>query len=79
MEECKKWLLYAEKRQANYIGLVNDHNNSWSSEFKKSKTQYKDLLEKAIKELEEEFAKLPVPSIHDIASKSTQKKQKKKK
>lgn len=31
MEECKKWLKYAEKRPANYIGLVNDHNHSWST------------------------------------------------
>lgn len=48
MDECKKWLLYAEKRPANYIGLVNDHNSSWSAEFKKTKTQYKEMLEKAI-------------------------------
>lgn len=41
MEECNKWLKYAEKRAANYIGLVNDHNSSWAAEFKKSKTQYK--------------------------------------
>ena len=79
LEECKKWLLYAEKRQANYVGLVNDHNNSWSAEFKKSKTQYKDMLEKVIKELEEEFAKLPVPSINDIISQKAEKKKKKKK
>ena len=78
LDECKKWLLYAEKRPANYISLVNDHNNSWSNEFKKSKTQYKDMLEKAIKELEEEFAKLPVPSINDIISQSAEKKKKRK-
>lgn len=79
MEECKKWLLYAEKRPANYIGLVNDHNNSWSTEFKKTKNQYKEMLEKAIEELDQEFKKLPVPSIHDITSRKVQKKQKKKK
>ena len=71
MEECKKWLLYAEKRPANYVGLVNDHNNSWSTQFKKSKTQYKEMLEKAIGELEEEFKKLQPPSIHDITAKSS--------
>lgn len=37
------------------------------------------MLDKVVKELEEEFAKLPVPSIHDITSKMGQKKQKKKK
>ena len=36
------------------------------------------MLEKAIKELEEEFAKLPAPSIHDITSQSAQKRKKKK-
>jgi len=44
MDECRKWLKYAEKRAANYVGLVNDHNSSWASEYKKSKTQYKENL-----------------------------------
>lgn len=37
------------------------------------------MLEKAIEELDQEFKKLPVPSIHDITSRKAQKKQKKKK
>jgi hypothetical protein len=49
MEECRKWQKYAEKRPANYIGLVNDHNHSWSNEFKKTKTIYKEMLDQAIK------------------------------
>ena len=53
MDECKKWQLYAEKRLANYVGLVNDHNSQWSAEFKKSKTQYKEMLDKVVLELGE--------------------------
>lgn len=37
------------------------------------------MLEKVIKELEEEFAKLPVPSINDIVSQKAEKRKKKKK
>ena len=79
LEDCHKWIKYAEKRPANYIGLVNDHNSSWSTEFKKSKTQYKEMLEKAVKELEEELDKLPAPNLTDLAHKQTHKKAKKKK
>ena len=79
MDQCKKWQLYAEKRLANYVGLVNDHNSQWSAEFKKSKTQYKEMLDKVVLELSEEFKKLPAPSVNDIISKASQKKQKKKK
>jgi ubiquitin-activating enzyme E1 len=71
-------LLYSEKRPANYAGLVNDHNPSWCSEFKKSKNQYRDMLQKAIEELEAEFKKLVAPSVHDVPSKSLQKRQKRK-
>ena len=44
MEECKKWLRFAEKRNASYVGLINDHNSNWSTEFKKTKTSYKEML-----------------------------------
>ena len=74
MEECRKWQKYAEKRQANYVGLVNDHNSSWSNEFKKTKTQYKDMLDKAIKELQEELNKLPPPKHSDVVAKKAVKK-----
>jgi hypothetical protein len=79
MEECKKWIKYAEKRPANYVGLVNDHNVSWAAEFKKTKTQYKEMLEKAVKELEEELYKLPAPKTTDMAQKNKVRKPKKKK
>ncbi len=77
MEECRKWQKYAEKRQANYVGLVNDHNHSWSAEFKKNKNQYKDMLDKIIKELETELEKLPEPKITDLTSASKAQKKKK--
>lgn len=31
LEECKKWIKYAEVRPASYNGLVTDHNHSWCS------------------------------------------------
>jgi ubiquitin-protein ligase len=29
LEECRKWVKYATKREASYNGLINDHNNNW--------------------------------------------------
>lgn len=52
MEEVRKWVQYAEQRQALYMGLVSDHNSQWCSVFKKSKTQYLDMLKDATAELE---------------------------
>lgn len=52
LEECRKWVKYASKREASYSGLILDHNNNWCNDFKKSKTKYKDMLEEAVKELE---------------------------
>ena len=49
MEQCRKWIKLAEKREASYNGLVNDHNYNWCTNFKKSKTEYKTMLEKAVK------------------------------
>lgn len=28
MKEVKKWIKYAEVREANYTGLINDHNSN---------------------------------------------------
>lgn len=71
LEEVNKWLKYAQVRETSYNGLVNDHNSSWCSQFKKSKDSYYTMLKEAIKELEDEFNKLPVPSIKDIQTKKT--------
>jgi hypothetical protein len=58
LEECHKWIEYAAKREASYVGLINDHNSSWCSDFKSSKTKYKDMLTEAVKDLEIELNKL---------------------
>lgn len=42
---------HAEKREASYNGLVSDHNSTWCTELKQSKTKYKELLAKEIEEL----------------------------
>jgi len=77
LEEVNKWVKYAEHREASYAGLINDHNPSWCSEFKTSKTKYKDMIKTAITELEAEFAKLPAPSGRDLHQKVLKRKEKK--
>jgi hypothetical protein len=52
MEECHKWQKLADKREASYNGLISDHNYNWCTTFKKSKTEYKTMLDKIIQELE---------------------------
>ena len=69
MEECQKWLKYAQVRETSYTGLINDHNSSWCNQFKKSKDSYYIMLKEAVKELEDEFNKLPVPSMKDVKTK----------
>ena len=58
LEECNKWIEFAKNREASYTGLINDHNSSWCTEFKTSKTRYRDLLIEAVKDLEVELNKL---------------------
>jgi len=69
MEECNKWVKYAQVRETSYTGLINDHNSSWCNQFKKSKESYYIMLKEAVKELEDELNKLPVPSVKDVKSK----------
>ncbi len=75
--ETEKWLKYAAKRDANYVGLVNDHNHSWSAEFKKSKGRYLEMLTIAVNELRTELNKLPAPSIADISARKASPKKRK--
>ena len=77
LEEVRKWVKYAEHRNASYNGLVNDHNSSWCTSFKASKTKYKEMLLEAIKELETELNKLQPPSGKDLKQKVLKRKQKK--
>ena len=64
LEEVGKWLEFSKDRKATYNGLVNDHNSSWASQFKSTKTKYSEMLADAINELEKELKKLELPSIH---------------
>ncbi|CAD8118277.1 unnamed protein product [Paramecium sonneborni] len=77
MDEVKKWIQYAEQRQALYMGLVSDHNSQWCSIFKKSKTQYLDMLKDATAELEKALNALQHPSIKEIGPKLNQRRKKK--
>ena len=45
----RKWTKFAEKREASYNGLINDHNMNWCNKFRKSKNEYQTMLEEAIK------------------------------
>jgi hypothetical protein len=71
VQECRKWLQYAEKRNASYTGLVNDHNQTWCSEFKKSKTRYKEMLTEAVQELEQILYSMPTPSLKDSSKRKS--------
>jgi hypothetical protein len=66
LEECNKWLTFAESRGASYQGLINDHNTNWCNEFKSTKTKYRDMLAEAVKELEEELKKLEPPTLKEL-------------
>ncbi|CAK77506.1 unnamed protein product (macronuclear) [Paramecium tetraurelia] len=66
LEECNKWVELADTKEAVYTGLLNDHNSSWCSEFKKSKKAYHKKLSEAVKELEEELNKIQPPSAADL-------------
>ena len=61
LEECNQWVECSKTRDAEYTGLINDHNSSWCTEFKSSKTKYRELLAEAVKELEIELNKLQPP------------------
>ena len=41
LEDVQKWIDQADKKPAEYSGLVNDHNSSWCQELKSSKNKYK--------------------------------------
>jgi len=61
INEVEHWLELASKNEAGYTGLVNDHNDSWCSQFKQSKTRYRDMLEEQFKLLEDALNKLDRP------------------
>lgn len=71
LEEVEKWVKTSEKREASYVGLVNDHNSFWCTEFK-TKNKYPTMLKEAFEELKKELDKLSAPSINDITPKRRQ-------
>ena len=66
LKEVKSWIDLADKNEAQYVGLVNDHNVNWAKTFKEKKTKYKEMLIDIIKELEEELNKLKPPTESDL-------------
>jgi uncharacterized protein YukE len=62
LTEVHHWLALASKNEAAYTGLINDHNQSWCSQFKQSKTRYKEMLEEVVKQLEDALNKLDRPT-----------------
>lgn len=79
LDEVKKWVKFAEAREASYSGLVNDHNHNWCSTFKSTKTKYKEMLIEAIEELETELNNLQPPSGKEIQQRVIKKKKDKSK
>ena len=55
LQDVERWVKYSQKRDASYSAIVNDHNSTWSAEFKKSKTKYQEMLVTAINELKQEL------------------------
>ena len=69
MEECTKWVKYAQVREASYTGLINDHNHNWCAEFRQSKLKYYTMLSDVVKQLEVALNSLSPPSIRDLHTK----------
>lgn len=62
MKEVNQWLELASRHEAAYTGLIHDHNYTWCSQFKQSKTKYKEMLAEVVKQLEDALNKLDRPS-----------------
>eukprot|EP00347_Sterkiella_histriomuscorum_P017580 403348792 len=66
LKEVHQWVELAEKNEATYGGLVNDHNYTWANQFKATKTKYKEMLVAAVQQLEEELNKLERPTDYEL-------------
>lgn len=62
LKDLYKWIDRAGKVEALYTGLTHDHNSSIAKDFQKSKTRYKEALEKEVKEFEELLNKMDKPT-----------------
>jgi hypothetical protein len=65
LKEVHEWIELADKYEATYTGLVNDHNYNWANQFKTSKGKYKEMLVAVVKELEEELNNLERPTDYE--------------
>jgi ubiquitin-protein ligase len=78
LTEVHHWVELASRNEAAYTGLVQDHNHTWCSQFKQSKTRYKEMLEEVVKQLEDALNKLDKPSDIETLLGRQQKEQKSK-
>jgi len=62
MKEVNHWVELASKHEAAYTGLIHDHNYTWCSHFKQTKTRYKEMLTEVVKQLEDALNKLEKPT-----------------
>ena len=62
VKEVNHWLELAGSHEAAYTGLIHDHNYTWCSQFKQSKTRYKEMLAEVVKQLEDALNKLDKPT-----------------
>jgi hypothetical protein len=75
LKEVNHWIELAEKNEAAYNGLVNDHNYNWPNQFKASKTKYKEMLSAVVQELTDELNKLERPTDYELKLKEQQEEQ----
>lgn len=52
MEDVKQWIADADTKEANYGGMVQGQNSSWSSQFNHSQQGFKTKLTEAATQLE---------------------------
>jgi hypothetical protein len=68
LKDVHHWLDLAQKNEAAYTGLIHDHNSTISTDFKKSKEKYREMLSEVVKELEEKLNALEKPTNYQVAS-----------
>lgn len=69
LADINLWVDRADKVEALFTGLVSDHNHNIAKEFQKTKTKYREMLQAAVKELEDELHKLDKPQNYQIMPK----------
>jgi hypothetical protein len=69
LTDIYQWVDRADQVEALFTGLVSDHNHNIAKEFQKTKTKYREMLQAAVKELEDELHKLDKPKNYQIMPK----------